>query len=74
MIKVGDVCIWQNVEGAYAFLNGTETTVTGPLTLREVCDCEHPQRQYLTYLTDTHVVPNQHPLAAAVWRPPQEVP
>lgn len=28
-IKVGDVCIWQNVIGKYAYLNGTETTVIG---------------------------------------------
>lgn len=29
--KVGDVCIWQNCTGKWAYLNGTETTVTGEL-------------------------------------------
>ena len=28
-IKVGDVCIWRNLTGNYAHLNGTETTVIG---------------------------------------------
>lgn len=26
--KIGDVCIWQNCTGMWAYLNGTETTVT----------------------------------------------
>ncbi len=30
-LKKGDICIWQNCTGPFAYLNGEETTITGGL-------------------------------------------
>jgi len=38
VLKVGDVCIWQNQVGPLAYLNGTECTITGALEARHVSD------------------------------------
>lgn len=53
MIKAGDVCIWQNGVGKWAYLNGSETTVTSDLTMHL---CEMPDgslKEKLTWTTDT---------------------
>lgn len=36
-LKVGDVCVWQNCAGLWAWLNGTETTIMGEM--RPGFDC-----------------------------------
>jgi hypothetical protein len=47
--KVGEVVVWQNVDGALAWLNGCETTITGPLMMRKAKSLG----EVLCYLTDT---------------------
>jgi hypothetical protein len=48
--KVGDVCIWQNCVGEWAYLNGIETTITGELEV----GIDLQTRDYdVGYLTDT---------------------
>lgn len=48
--KVGDVCVWQNCVGEWAYLNGLETTVTGELDV----GIDLQTREFdVGYLTDT---------------------
>lgn len=54
MIRKGDVCIWQNCVGPWAYLNGSETTVLTDLAYREGWHYDDtPAGRSLVYLTDT---------------------
>jgi hypothetical protein len=53
ILKVGDVCIWQNQTGQLAHLNGCETTITGELAQRVAYDQFGNLVFVVCYETDT---------------------
>jgi hypothetical protein len=55
ILKVGDVCIWQNQVGAHAYLNGTECTITAPLDMRLVRDAFGTVSIELCYGVDAQI-------------------
>ena len=54
-LKIGTVCIWQNQVAELAYLNGTECTITGPLTVRTGVDQFGNKSIYAGYPVDTIV-------------------
>lgn len=50
--KVGDVCIWQNCAGRWAYLNGTEATVCSAPVFGVNVDSGELGRGYLTDTPD----------------------
>lgn len=58
MYEVGKVYIWQNQVGDYAFLNGTETTVTSQRCLFYI---PAMQRNMYGWKTDSSPPPSQPP-------------
>jgi len=69
MLKVGDVCIWQNQVGREAFLNGTECTIIGALEARHVFNmCGDQQTLSLCYEVDTKI-----PGYVAIFAEPKEL-
>lgn len=55
ILKVGDICVWQNQVGAHAYLNGTECTITAPLDMRLVRDAYGTVSIELVYGVDAQI-------------------
>ncbi|WP_395406258.1 hypothetical protein ACHMW6_06195 [Pseudoduganella sp. UC29_106] len=55
ILKVGDICVWQNQAGAHAYLNGTECTSTAPLDMRLVRDAHGAVSLELVYGVDAQI-------------------
>lgn len=55
ILKVGDICIWQNQTGPLAYLNGTETTIIGELMPRVGFDHYGFRHLEVCYEVDTEV-------------------
>lgn len=55
ILKVGDICVWQNQVGDLAYLNGTECTITGPYIARVAYNQFGERGLHMCYAVDTLV-------------------